>query len=270
LAASGPRFLNYVQKTLTDRLNSSVERKDFISYLLKAKESSGGQSYEYPELVAEARSLMIAGSDTTATQLAANLFYITQNKETLRRLTSEIRSKFTSVEDIRLGPALESCQFLTAVVEETLRMSPSLPGFLPREVLPGGLEVIGHFFPPGVEVAVTTYALHHDPRYFPKPHEHIPQRWLPEESGEQSVKEAWNAFAPFSYGSRVCLGKRLAYFELWITIARAVFLFDMEYVSGGREDALEAEYNEYKLWDNFSAKRQGPLIRFRNRHGLAI
>ena len=61
MAANGIRFKTHVRNTLTERLKSNIDRKDFLSYLLKAKESGKGQPYEFPELVAEARSLMVAG-----------------------------------------------------------------------------------------------------------------------------------------------------------------------------------------------------------------
>ena len=183
----------------------------------------------------------------------------------MEKLRSEICLKFTSVEEIRLGPALDSCQYLKAVVEETLRLNASLPGYLPREVLSGGILVAGIYFPPGVELAVPTYTIHHSPHYFEKPYEHIPSRWLPKESGEDRVNEARKVFIPFSYGSRICIGRRLAYIELWITIARLVFLYDMKYVGGGKETSLGPEICEYKIEDNFSAKRSGPIIEFRKR-----
>ena len=204
----------------------------------------------------------VPGSDTTATQIAANFFYITNNPKTLAKLTSEIRSTFSCVEDIRLGPRLESCQYLHAVINESLRISPSLPGILPREVLPGGITVCGHYFPPGVELSVPIYALHHNTDVFLAPHKHIPERWIPTEVGDEAVKQCHGAFTPFSYGSRMCIGRRLAMIELQITLARAVFMFDLEYVEGGREDRLRTEGLEYKLLDHLAAGRSGPMIRF--------
>jgi len=50
---------------------------------------------------------------------------------------------------------------------------------------------------------------------------------------------------------------------LYITIARAVFLFDVEYVGGGREDAFGEDVLEYKLLDHLAGGRSGPVIRFR-------
>lgn len=172
------------------------------------------------------------------------------------------------MEDIRLGSKLESCEYLKAVIEESLRINASLPGYLAREVLPGGITVIGEYFPPGVEIAVPTYTLHHNPKYFPDPHKHTPERWLPSESGVDNVKLAWEAFAPFSTGARMCIGRRLAYIELQIVIARVVFLYDMKYIDGTREEALGPDACEYKLEDWFSGKRFGPTIEFRHREGL--
>ena len=70
------------------------------------------------------------------------------------KLSREIRSTFKSEEEIKLGPKLDSCEYLKAVVEETLRISPSLAGPLPRQVEAGGLQVLGQYFPEGVELAV--------------------------------------------------------------------------------------------------------------------
>ena len=141
-------------------------------------------------------------------------------------------------------------------------MSPSLPGIIPREVLPGGITVSGQFFPAGVELTVPIYALHHNEAYYPEPHNHRPERWLPEVVGKEAVETCWSAFTPFSYGSRACVGKRLAYMELWTTIARAVWMFDMEYRGGGREDAFGGDVVEYKLLDHLAAGRSGPTVRF--------
>jgi len=211
------------------------------------------------------------GSDTTATQLAANFFYITQNPKTLARLTAEIRSTFPNADAIRLSPALDSCHYLHAVINETLRISPSVPGILPREVLPGGLSVCGEYFPEGVDLAVPIYTAHHNPTVYPHPHKHIPERWLPDQASEEAIKQCHDALTPFSYGSRMCIGRRLALMELWLTIAYAVWMFDVEYVGGGKEDRLlgpGADDLEYQLLDHLAAGRNGPIIRFNKRESF--
>ncbi|OAP54848.1 hypothetical protein AYL99_11296 [Fonsecaea erecta] len=268
----GSELIKYAKKQAEDRLKADPNRRDFFWYLSNAKEKDGRQSYSDPrEIFSEARTLIIGGSDTTATQLAANFFYITQNPKTLAKLTAEVRSTFPNADAIRLGPALDSCRYLHAVVNETLRISPSLPGILPREVLPGGLDVCGEHFPQGVDLAVPIYTIHHHATIYPCPHKHIPERWLPGETSEEAVKQCHEALTPFSYGSRMCIGWRLALMELRLTLARAVWMFELEYLGGGREDRLlgpDSDALEYQLLDHMAAGRNGPIIRFRKREVL--
>jgi cytochrome P450 len=210
------------------------------------------------------------GSDTTAVQLAANFFYLTNNPQALAHLTKEIRGTFNSVGDIRLGPKLDGCQYLHAVVNETLRMSPSLPGVLPREVLPGGLIVAGDAFPPGVDLLVPIYSLHHIEDVYFQPHKYIPERWIPQKTSEEAVRLCSIALTPFSYGSRQCIGKRLAVIQLYLVLAKAVWKYSLEYVSGGKDDRFGNELDtvEYKLLDHLAAGRSGPVVRFWKREEL--
>jgi cytochrome P450 len=71
------------------------------------------------------------------------------NPSILKKLTDEIRSTFETVEDINSGLALNLCTYLRAVIDEAMRLSPPVGGILPREVLPGGLDVDGIHIPEG-------------------------------------------------------------------------------------------------------------------------
>ena len=141
-------------------------------------------------------------------------------------------------------------------------MSPSVPGILPRQVLEGGIDVAGEHFPPGVEIGVPIWALHHDSRYFDDPHRHKPERWLAEESGDETVERCWSAFHPFSYGTRQCIGMKVAYAEIWITVARVAYMFEVVYAGGAMEDRLGSDGVQYRLLDHMAAGRNGPLLSF--------
>ena len=156
------------------------------------------------------------------------------------------------------------------MINETIRISPSLPGILPREVLKGGITVCGHYFQEGVELSVPIYTIHHNASIYPVPHKHIPERWLTEEAGEEAVKRCHASLTAFSYGSRMCIGRRLAMIELHILLARAVFTYDLAYVEGGKEDRLFGEVVEFKLLDHLAAGRSGPIIRFMRREDGSI
>ena len=189
--------------------------------------------------------------------------------QALARLAEEIRGRFHSYDQIRLGKELDNCQYLHAVVNETLRMSPSLPGVISREGLPGGISVVGETVPAGVDISIAVCAMHHNEDVYDNPHRFIPERWLSAYVGEDMAKRSLEGLTPFSYGSRQCIGKRLAVMELHLTLARAVWKYDLEHVTGGKEDryANDPDIIEYKMLDHLAAGRSGPVIRFwRRKH----
>jgi cytochrome P450 len=137
------------------KIGLDTDRKDFFYYLLNARDPETGKGFTGPELWGESNLLIIAGSDTTSTALAGSFFYLVHNPSTLKKLTDEIRSTFETVEDINSGLTLNLCTYLRAVIDEAMRLSPPVGGILPREVLPGGLEVDGIHIPEGTYLGST-------------------------------------------------------------------------------------------------------------------
>ena len=113
-----------------------------------------------------------------------------------------------------------------------MRMSLPVLGDLTREVLSGGLDVDGIFVPEGT---TGRYSLHHNENIFSDPFVYRPERWIMDEKGGVSaadVAHAESAFSPFSFGSRACLDKNLAYLELTIALARLLYLLDVKVPDG--------------------------------------
>jgi cytochrome P450 len=229
---------------------------------------------------------MHAGSDTTSITISACLFYLLHNPATLAALIREIRSTFISASDIHSGPPLNSCTYLRACIDETLRLSPPVPSHLPREVLPGGLTVDGHFLPEGTVVGTSPWAIHHNSEYFPEPFSFQPERQVLTPTNADAIATAHAAFCPFSLGARGCVGKGVAYVEVSLALAHLLWRYDIalgeDEPSGGggkvapkkwrgrtpEGEALPEERrreDEYQLFDHFTADRDGPTVRFRER-----
>ncbi|RDL38715.1 putative cytochrome P450 67 [Venustampulla echinocandica] len=257
------------------KIGLDSDRKDFFFHLLNARDPETGNGFTGPELWGESNLLIIAGSDTTSTALAAAFFYLTHSPATLQKLTAEVRSTFSDVEDICAGQTLSSCIYLRAVIDEAMRLSPPVGGILPREILPGGLDIDGLSLPAGTVVGTPHYAIHHNPDYYPLPFEFRPERWIEGSSPEvtrESVALAHSAFCPFSIGPRGCIGKGLAYTELMTGLARIVFLYDMKLAEGvtigeGHPDNEwgRQKSGEYQLRDSFTSLKDGPYVHFRAR-----
>ena len=213
-------------------------------------------------------------TDSDLSTMAATLFYLLNNPTTLTRLEQEIRAKFSRAEDIRFGPQLSSCAWLRACIDEAMRMSPPVPGLLPREVQEGGLHIpsLELSLPAGVKVGVCTYALHHHTEYIKDPFTFDPNRWL-QDSHDQDREALQTIFNPFSQGNRACLGKPLVYMEIGIAIARLVWEYDMRLAPEQHLDKTTTKEiqrgfrhpNEYHVQDWFLSNNFGPFAEFRFR-----
>jgi cytochrome P450 len=259
--------------------NEKAMRKDFFTYILRGVDEENS-AYTPGELARESNLLLVAGSDTTATVLGGILFYLLRHPAVLDKLRAEIEANFSSWEEINhTGTNLSSLHYLRAVIDETMRLAPPVPGILPRDVIREGVTIDSQFYPAGIELGVPIYALHHNESYYPDPFTFKPERWIVDKSTgvtKDDVEIAHSAFNPFSIGHRGCIGKNLAYVELSIAIARAVMRFEMEEVEGWMGKAeeeiwganggrLSAREGEYRMRDGFVAKKDGPWMRFRER-----
>ena len=162
-------------------------------------------------------------------------------------------------------------------------MTPGVGSILPREVLPGGITIDGTYFPPGIDVGVPIYALHHNKAYHPQPFDYVPERWLADAKtnfsglgSAESVALAKTAFCPFGLGPRSCIGKGMAYKELMIVVARLVYIFDMRIAEGTRvgegdprlgEESLRHRRGEFQGFDKFVLQADGPMVEFSLRDG---
>ena len=156
-----------------------------------------------------------------------------------------------------------------------MRISPGVPGLLPREVQPGGLWISGTYFPPGTDIGVPHYAIHHNEAYYPDSFAYKPERWIIDEKtgvSEESVALAQSAFCPFSIGPRGCVGRALAMKEIMVVVARLIWLFEMRIPEGstigeGKESLGwgRRRSGELQMRDMFVGKAEGPLVGFRPR-----
>ena len=91
-------------------------------------------------------SLIVAGSETSATLLSGCIYYLCTTPRVMARLTADIRSAFTQDSNMTFR-ALENLTYLAAVIKESLRMYPPFATSLARLVPTGGALVDGHFVP---------------------------------------------------------------------------------------------------------------------------
>ena len=136
-------FLMAKQK-VQNRLGIKHDRPDFLSHLTKARDSLTDA-----EIESTAGIIIIAGSNSLTTTLAGTTNYLLRFPETLEKLSREVRGTFKTEAEINLT-SLGQLPYLSAVIEEGLRIISPVPLGMPRVVPKGGDSVCGEWLPENV------------------------------------------------------------------------------------------------------------------------
>ena len=202
--------------------------------------------------------------------MSATFHHLLHHPEALQRAQSEVRAAFASEDEVRTGKQLDSCKQLESCLKEALRLTPAVANFMPRRVGDGGVMIDGHVVPKDTIVGASLYALHRNAQHFPEPDVYLPERWTINEetdpTGEhsQAMRQAFN---PFSTGPRMCVGSKLAWMELAVTVAKTLFVYDMRLTEDcpcQRED-WEGRTCEFPLKSYATAFVDGPVVQVRRR-----
>ena len=146
-----------------------------------------------------------------------------------------------------------------------------------KDTSPEPIVVDGVVIPKGTMVGVNVYAINHNKDVFPDPFAYKPERWLEDGGFDEATKRRMNeTFSPFSVGPRGCAGKAMAYLEVSLVLAKAIWYFDFERapgelgaIGGGKSGDKRGRYRtgESQLEDIFSSRHDGPYLMFRPRKG---
>ncbi|ETS87895.1 hypothetical protein PFICI_01723 [Pestalotiopsis fici W106-1] len=224
-----------LEKTRKRVALGDMGRDDFFSHLLKNQGGKLDEQY----LSNQANVLIVAGSETTATFLGAVTYFLLKSPETLAKLQHEVRTEFSTYDQIN-GDTATSLPYLEAVIEEGLRLFPPAAIGLPREC--PGAHIDGHWVPEGAIVSTNPFSLTRDPRYWSRPNDFVPERWI----GEGLAGDNRAASQPFSIGPRACLGINLAKVEARLTLAKLAWKYDWELLN--KEVDLLKESKLFTLW----------------------
>ncbi|EEU33407.1 uncharacterized protein NECHADRAFT_89500 [Fusarium vanettenii 77-13-4] len=144
------------------------------------------------EVAEECMSGMFGGTGTTANTFVFLLWATLQHPGVVEKLKAELRAAI---------PNVGSVPDYQAVINETLRLYPTIVAIIPRIAM-RDTSVAGVHIQKGTIVGIQNYTIHRWEPAFPEPERFIPDRWLDDENIEQRKE----AFVPFSVGSRRCIG----------------------------------------------------------------
>jgi len=199
---------------IAERRAGGGDGDDVLAMLLEARHEDGSPMSEQ-EIRDELLTLLVAGHETTASTLAWAFERLAQDPTALARLAEEVDAG----EDA----------YLTATIQETLRIRPVLPNVAPRLVVKP-IEVGGWAYEPGCCLVLNSYLIHHDPELYPEPDAFRPERFLDNPPGTYT-------WIPFGGGRRRCLGASFAMLEMKVVLHQALASFTVSPSPTGPEVA---------------------------------
>jgi len=187
------------------------EREDILSLLLQARDEEG-EAMTDGELRDELVSLLLAGHETTATSVAWAIERLVRHPNKLARLVGEIDAGGEASGDGETHARAQGAggdEYMQAVIHETLRARPVVPGVV--RLLNEPLTVAGYELPAGTRVVPSIYLTNNNPRVYENPKRFQPERFL----GQAPDTFAW---IPFGGGIRRCIGASFAMLEMKVML----------------------------------------------------
>jgi len=188
---------------------------------------SSTEKYDYAEKLSS--DLFLSGLDPLTSTFKWLLLYLITWPEIQEKLSAKLNRKFEKDEFLQMEDAM-SIPYLQAAVLETIRLSSVTPLSLPH-VTTESVTLKGYKLPEGTSVVINMSAIHHSSKYWSKPFEFNPSRFLTtNDDGLQQLVDIHSipGYLGFGSGLRKCVGHELSMKLLVTVIANLILKFHFE------------------------------------------
>ncbi|WP_084496692.1 cytochrome P450 [Nocardia amamiensis] len=235
------------------RSQSGAEHRDILDLMLDAGDSVAGETLDTPNIRNQILTFLVAGSETSANIISFALHYLSIRPDIADGVRAELDERWPAkgYPDIEFDDVAK-LRRLRRVVDETLRLWPTGPGYFRRARQDTTLGHGRYRFKKKDWVLVLLLAAHRDPAWGPDADEFNPDRFLPENLRDLPSR----IYKPFGTGPRACIGRQFAQHEIMVTLAAILHEFDLDPDPGYRLDVQET----------LTLKPAGLRLRLHSRH----
>jgi len=217
---------------------------DILSLLVAARSSSQPDSrLTDEEIVAQIRTIIFAGHETTSKALTFALWELAKNRDLQEKLRTEVNEAWEKIrargDSEFAANDLESMPYLVAIGKETLRVhSPVVEIFRTAsrdDIIPLSKPIVGVSgkvynelaISNGTPVAISPFGHNLNPEVWgADSYEWRPERWLTGAENPKTPVGVYGNLATFSGGVRACIGWRFAVFEMHIFLVTLIRQFE--------------------------------------------
>ena len=178
--------------------------------------------FDRKQAVDELKQYLWAGTETTALTLAWALYETAKNPAAAERIRKEGEAVCGDREPTAAD--YSTLVYTRAVIQETMRLYPPIWMLVRVASKPDVID--GKEIRAGDKVALFAYGAHHSPKYWDKPEEFSPERWI----GDAAKKRKPYTYLPFGGGKRACIGGAMSQVENTLALSILLRRFRPEYV----------------------------------------
>lgn len=155
------------------------------------------------ELADEVAVMLLAGAETTSSALSWTIYLLCRHPDVLAAVRDEADNAPVN------GAGPPKLDLTARVILESLRLYP--PSWVLLRSATTDTRLGGHVIRAGTMVILSSYALHRNPEFFPRPERFEPDRW--------SAGVTRHAYLPFGGGATKCVGEQFALAEMAVALA---------------------------------------------------
>jgi len=185
-----------VDEMISDEAHAPARDSGLLGMLLERKAAANDAMADRRQMRDELMSVILAGHETTASELAWAFQLLAHNQSTTARLVDSLDNG----ED----------RYLAATVQEVLRHRPVFLFTIPR-VVNAPFEIAGRTFHPPAHLMGCIHLMQHDPAVYEDPERFLPERFL----AAEPPPEIW---MPWGGGRKRCPGHHLAVLEMQLVL----------------------------------------------------
>ncbi|KAF7294065.1 Fatty acid hydroxylase [Mycena kentingensis (nom. inval.)] len=207
---------------VSTRRANPIPKHDLLDTMLNSRDPKTGEAMTEESIAQNLLTFLIAGHETSSGMMTFMIYYLLKNPEKMRKLRAEVDEAIgdqpVQHQDFAKMP------YLVAIMRETLRLAAPAPL---RFVVSLEDTTIGngkYAIPKGMGIALHSWELHRDRKVWgDDADEFRPERML---DGKFEALPA-NAWQPFGFGLRACIGRAFAWQEVLLIISSVIQKFDL-------------------------------------------
>jgi tetraprenyl-beta-curcumene synthase len=185
-----------IDELISEEAHAPARESGLLAMLLEGTASSEDCDVDHRQIRDDLMSVILAGHETTASELAWAFQLLAHNRATATSLVESLDN--------------DEERYLAATVQEVLRHRPVFLFTIPR-VVNAPFEIAGRAFHPPVHLMGCIYLMQHDPAIYEDPERFRPERFL----AAEPPPEVW---MPWGGGRKRCPGHHLAVLEMQLVL----------------------------------------------------